>query len=437
VTINEAVPSSSIVWTVEGSTPAGTSTITGSGHSINGSTTTQTRTLNIAAVETAETLTVKVTYSGKTATAAVTVTPLLDDELKGTVSVTGTAEVGQTLTANTAGLQGIGAISYVWKRGDTAEADGTAISGAESATYTLTATDVDKYITVTVTRAGYTGSITSAAVKLPGLLEGTVSITGTLKVGETLTADTSLLQGTGAISFVWKRGTTAEADGTAIAGATSAAYTLVDDDLSRYITVPVTRAGYTGSKTSVAADYVRLQYAVGDTGPAGGIIFYASADNFGLNSQPRHYLEAAPADISGTFAWASSGYTSTFINNGSYNYMSGTSDMIGSGEANTARILAVDADAPAAKACADYTYGGKDDWFLPSKNELSRMYSYRTTIGGFATGTVFYWSSTQMSSTSDANKAYAWTSLGGITGSGSATVSEKSVNTRVRAIRAF
>jgi formylglycine-generating enzyme required for sulfatase activity len=84
--------------------------------------------------------------------------------LEGTVSITGTATVGQILTADTGSLGGTGAISYVWKRGDSAGATGSAISGATSATYTPVAGDLGKYITVTVTRAGYTDSKTSAAV---------------------------------------------------------------------------------------------------------------------------------------------------------------------------------------------------------------------------------------------------------------------------------
>ncbi|GHV78682.1 hypothetical protein AGMMS49944_04730 [Spirochaetia bacterium] len=83
--------------------------------------------------------------------------------LEGTVSITGTASVGQTLTANTGSLQGIGTISYVWKRGDSSTAAGTAIAGATSVNYTLVAADLGRYITVTVTRTGYSGSKTSAA----------------------------------------------------------------------------------------------------------------------------------------------------------------------------------------------------------------------------------------------------------------------------------
>ncbi|GHU78097.1 hypothetical protein FACS189462_1840 [Spirochaetia bacterium] len=76
VTINEAVTNSAnVVWTVVGSTPSGTSTITGSVHGISGSTTTQNGILTVGASETATTLTVKVTYGTKSATATVTITP--------------------------------------------------------------------------------------------------------------------------------------------------------------------------------------------------------------------------------------------------------------------------------------------------------------------------------------------------------------------------
>lgn len=83
--------------------------------------------------------------------------------LTGTVSITGTAQVGQTLTANTSQLGGNGTISYQWKRGAAANAVSDTISGATGATYTLVEADKDKYVAVTVTRAGYSGSITSSA----------------------------------------------------------------------------------------------------------------------------------------------------------------------------------------------------------------------------------------------------------------------------------
>jgi hypothetical protein len=75
--------------------------------------------------------------------------------LTGTVSITGYAEVGQTLTANTDSLNGSGAISYQWKRGNTN-------IGTNSNSYQIQSADIGSTITVTVTRSGYSGSVVSA-----------------------------------------------------------------------------------------------------------------------------------------------------------------------------------------------------------------------------------------------------------------------------------
>jgi len=82
--------------------------------------------------------------------------PTTDDKpaLKGTVSISGTAQVGQTLTANTNSLIGTGTISYQWKRGST--------NIGTSRTYQVQTADVGSTITVSVTRAGNSGSVTSS-----------------------------------------------------------------------------------------------------------------------------------------------------------------------------------------------------------------------------------------------------------------------------------
>ena len=79
------------------------------------------------------------------------------------MSINGEFYIGSILTANTAGLGGNGTISYQWKRGDSADAVNAVINGATGQAYTLTDADGGKYISVTVSRAGYNGSITSAA----------------------------------------------------------------------------------------------------------------------------------------------------------------------------------------------------------------------------------------------------------------------------------
>jgi hypothetical protein len=130
---------------------------------------------------------------------------------------------------------------------------------------------------------------------------------------------------------------------------------------------------------------VRVGYIVGDEGPAGGIIFYVDSDD---DYPGWKYLEAAPEDIPGDIAWASSLYTNILI-------PGGTSVDIGKGRENTAAILATDPDAPAAKACAGYG-NSTDEWFLPSLNELHEMYINRVAIGGFSTsGLITYWSSSE------------------------------------------
>jgi hypothetical protein len=75
-------------------------------------------------------------------------------ELSGTVSVSGKAQVGETLTA-VASLGGNGAVSYQWARG---AAD---IPGETRETYTLTEDDEGAAVWVRASRAGYAHSIRS------------------------------------------------------------------------------------------------------------------------------------------------------------------------------------------------------------------------------------------------------------------------------------
>jgi hypothetical protein len=144
----------------------------------------------------------------------------------------------------------------------------TAIAGAAGDAYTLTAEDLGQYLTVTVSRAGYTGTVTSpATAKVASAdaagpaLTGSVFISGFPKVGGRVAANTSGLEGTGAIGYVWKRGAAASQADTAIAGAAGDAYTLTAEDLGQYLTVTVSRAGYTGAVTSPATAKVASQSA--------------------------------------------------------------------------------------------------------------------------------------------------------------------------------
>ena len=134
------------------------------------------------------------------------------------------------------------ALTYQWK------ANGSNISGATAATFTITAAQLGQTITVAVTgtETGYTTatkeSAATAAVGAGTLTAPTPTITGTAAVGSTLTAvPGSWGPGTVALTYQWK------ASGTNISGATAATFTITAAQLGQTITVAVTgtETGYT------------------------------------------------------------------------------------------------------------------------------------------------------------------------------------------------
>jgi hypothetical protein len=189
----------------------------------------------------------------------------------------------------------------------------------------------------------------------------------------------------------------------------------------------ITALGHTANtETGLCMVCNALTYNLGDTGPGGGKIFYRleagftqyanAADTAGTTA---HYLEATPADMPTTLTWASSGFTNADI--------SGTGEAIGTGRKNAALILATDTDAPAAKACNDYSNGGKTDWFLPSRYELNELYVNRTSVDDNM-GTNTYWSSSQGNENVSGNQYFY---------DGGQSASTKNSTHSVRAVRAF
>lgn len=135
----------------------------------------------------------------------------VNDLPTGSVVITGDAQQGKTLTASNtlADLDGLGTISYQWLSGD------AIISGANQTSYTLTAADVNKAISV---KASYTDlqntteSVTSTKTPLvtsnasPKPTNGNDKLIGTAK-NDTLNGGLGfdeLTGGTGADKFVYK-----------------------------------------------------------------------------------------------------------------------------------------------------------------------------------------------------------------------------------------
>jgi hypothetical protein len=89
----------------------------------------------------------------------------------------------------------------------------------------------------------------------------------------------------------------------------------------------------------------------------------------------------------------------------------------------------------AAKLCLDYTNddtgtGIYSDWFLPSKDELSKLYDNRVAIDGFAIDNA-YWSSSEYG----LSGVFAYRQF--FTDDGIPAYSSKSFLHRVRAVRYF
>jgi hypothetical protein len=166
------------------------------------------------------------------------------------------------LTSDATGLSGSGTISYAWERSDSATGTFAAISGATTATYTLAAADLNKYIRVTVSRADNSGAVSSAAtpqVASRVALTGTVTVTGTLEVAQVLSANTTSLGGGGTISYQWQRGDSADGTFTNIEGAIAETYSLTTADLGKHIRVTVSRVNNTGTRSSDATAAIGLQ----------------------------------------------------------------------------------------------------------------------------------------------------------------------------------
>ncbi len=112
----------------------------------------------------------------------------VNDAHTGTVSISGTALQGQTLTAshNLADADGLGTIQYQW------QANGTDIVGAQGSTLTLTENLVGKVIAVNASYSDAFGSFeseTSAATAAVAALPTNVNLVGT-SAADTLTGST-------------------------------------------------------------------------------------------------------------------------------------------------------------------------------------------------------------------------------------------------------
>lgn len=178
----------------------------------------------------------------------------------------------------------------------------------------------------------------------------------------------------------------------------------------------ITATNATGSATrTFTLTVTAIVYEVGDTGPGGGKIFYVATTPFACGpmlASSCTYLEAARdfwfaglADPTRTWA--------TNINSNQTTAVTGArGTAIGTGYKNSLAIVdqeGNEAGSSAAVAAREYSGGSKNDWFLPSQDELNQMCKWargqdwtsdatlcnnsETLAAGFVAGS--YWSSTE------------------------------------------
>ena len=112
------------------------------------------------------------------------------------------------------------------------------------------------------------------------------------------------------------------------------------------------------------------------------------------------------------------------------NVTGATNLLIGKGLTNTILINASQSGAYAASQATNYIISGYSDWYLPSINELLKLYLNQTAIGGFTTSQT-YWSSTEYSPIS----VYAVVFI--TNGGGQVTTGKPANNVSTRPVRSF
>ena len=240
----------------------------------------------------------------------------------GSPTISGTVQVGETLTALTSGISDSdgttnASYTYQWIANEgTSDSD---IADATASIYALVDGDAGKTIKVQVTftdDAGHEETLTSAATasveaRPNSPATGAPTISGTVQFGETLTASTSGIADTDGLtnvsySYQWIRN-----DGstdTDIQDATGSGYTLVDADEGKTIKVQMTftdDAGHEETLTSAATASVEAR----PNSPATGAPTISGTVQFGET------LTASTSGIADTDGLTNVSYSYQWIRN--------------------------------------------------------------------------------------------------------------------------
>jgi len=303
-----------------------------------------------------------VTYDGNGSTGGTAPTDSAHYQQGATVTVKANSIiVSQTLVNSSASFAG-------WNTA----ANGAGTDYAAAATFTMGSANVTLYAKWTpYVLPTLTTAVTSSIKGTMATSGGTISATGGAPVtarGLTWSLSSSP-SGTGFIS----------SNGTGV-GTFSNVMTGLTLSTTYYVTAYATNSVGT-AYGNVVSFTTNSTYSYGDTGPAGGMIFYDQ----GSVINGWEFLEAASSDQTIGY-WGPNTPGQPLLN---------TLSSVGTGTANTATIVASLGVGTfyAAGKCDALISGGASDWFLPSIDELTQMYLNlpdKSSFGGSS-----YWSSTE------------------------------------------
>lgn len=196
---------------------------------------------------------------------------------------------------------------------------------------------------------------------------------------------------------------------------------------------------FTSTITRLTANtqyYVR-SYATNSAGTSyGNEITFTTLPTIGQNYQGgviAYILQPGdPGYVAGEFHGIISATTDQVINitwgNGSWITTGATGTALRTGNTNTNTIVSVLSTGNyAARLCYDLVLNTYSDWYLPSKDEMSKMILNKNAIGGFSSAN--YWSSSEY----DIRNAYYSNFTSGSTN----LVGDKLTVANVRAVRSF
>ena len=145
----------------------------------------------------------------------------------------------------------------------------------------------------------------------------------------------------------------------------------------------------TGLGTAYGNELVFYAISVGTAFRGGKVAYILQAGDPGYVAGQQHGLIAALSDQSTGVRW----YNYSYVVTGA------TGTALGTGLANTNLIVSKQgAGDYAARLCYDLVSGGYSDWYLPSLDELNKLYLNRALIGGMGS-IAWYWSSTECTQT--------------------------------------